>query len=97
MSDDPFKDWPWKLGDHKDARQRAIALVPEMVEQLRTARDEGATSDVRREAGALLARIYDKRCGVCGAELGWDPGDEHAAGACGDCTIKALRQYGRIP
>lgn len=36
MSGDPFKDWPWHLEDHKtDVRQRAVALVPEMVELLR--------------------------------------------------------------
>jgi len=98
VSDDPFANWPWKLGDHPtDVRQRAVALVPEMIDQLKVARDEGATSDVRREAGALLAQIYNKRCGVCGGELGWDPGDEHNDGACAACATAALRKYGRIP
>ena len=99
VADDPFKDWPWQLGDHKEPRMRAVALVPELVEQARTARDEGATPDVRREASALLAKIYDKRCGICGGELGWDPGDdsEPLGAACGTCTLKGLRAVGRIP
>ena len=34
---DPFANWPWKLGDFKtDPRLRAVALVPEMIRQLRT-------------------------------------------------------------
>lgn len=34
---DPFANWPWKLSDFKtDPRLRAVALVPEMIKQLRT-------------------------------------------------------------
>jgi hypothetical protein len=59
VSDDLFKDWPWKLGDHQDPRQRAVALVPKMIELL-TFFGEGRIDydgSKYREAADLLARI----------------------------------------